>query len=163
MSDIENKIKQLLSDIGISYEWLNIDSNFADTAAFCDRYGFSMEESANTIIVASKKGSRKYCACLVLATDRLDVNKKVKSLMQVSRVSFAKENDTRELTGMMVGGVTVIGLPESLPIYVDQRVMKQPRIVIGGGNRSGKIILSPLELTKIPNVDIIEGLSMFSQ
>jgi prolyl-tRNA editing enzyme YbaK/EbsC (Cys-tRNA(Pro) deacylase) len=59
---------------------------------------------------------------------------------------------------MMIGGVTAIGITD-LPIYVDSRVMQQPEVVMGGGNRATKVILSPQELTKLPNVKVIEGLA----
>ena len=160
MSNIETHIIAQLEYFGIEYEWLDINPSFADTKQFCDEYGFAMNESANTIIVGSKRGEKKYCACLVLATDRLDVNKKVKSLLEVSRLSFAKAEETTELTNMLVGGVTVVGLPEDLPIYIDSNVMRETRIIIGGGSRSGKIILPTSELTKIPNVKIIDKLAI---
>ena len=60
-------------------------------------------------MVASKRGQKKHCACIVAATDRLDVNKRVKGLMEVSRASFAGADETMEITGMMIGGVTPFG------------------------------------------------------
>ena len=160
MIDIETHILTQLKHFKVAYEWINIDPSFADTEQFCAEYGFALNESANTIIIGSKRGEKKYCACLVLATDRLDVNKKVKSLLEVSRLSFAKAEETTKLTNMLVGGVTVVGLPENLPIYIDSNVMRETRIIIGGGSRSGKIILPSSELTKIPNVQIIDELAL---
>ena len=75
-----------------------------DTQAFCAHYGIPLEDSANAIIVASKKEPRQYSACLALATTRLDVNHAVRRLMSVKRLSFASAEQTMELTGMMVGG-----------------------------------------------------------
>lgn len=160
MFDVQKNIIGRLSELLIAYEWLDIDPDFADTEQFCQQYGFSLKESANTIIVGSKRGNKKYCACLVLAPDKLDVNRKVKSLMEVSRLSFAKSEETTQLTKMMIGGVTVVGLPEHLPIYIDSKVMEQTKIIIGGGTRSGKIILSPSELKKIPGTQVIDNLSI---
>ena len=40
---------------GVEMEVLDCDPELADTAAFCEVYGFSPADSANTIIVASKK------------------------------------------------------------------------------------------------------------
>src|ERR1017187_9964776 len=104
-------------------EVLPCDPDMADTAAFCAHYGFAMEQAANTILVASKKVAQpKYAACVVLGTTRLDVNKKVSELLAVKRLSFADEETTLGLTGMMIGGVTAFGLGD-LPIYVDSAVM----------------------------------------
>jgi len=157
--EIETNLKETLRNLEVIYEWIEVDPEYADTAEFCERYGFTMEESGNTIIVASKRGEKKFAACIVLGTDRLDVNKKVRNLMQVSRLSFANSEDTMELTGMMIGGVTPYMLPDSIPLYIDSKIMDLESIILGGGSRSGKLRLSPKELLKIPSAEIIEGLS----
>ena len=56
-----------LQKLDVSYELIDIDPNFADTAAFCEKYGYPAERSCNTIIVASKKEPKRYVACVVLA------------------------------------------------------------------------------------------------
>ena len=143
----------------VVFEVLPCDPDMADTAAFCSHYGFALEQAANTIIVASRKvAPPKYAACVVLGTTRLDVNKKVSELLAVKRLSFADEETTLDLTGMMIGGVTAFGIGD-LPIYVDSAVMGQVRVVMGGGNRSSKLLLNPNELNKLPNVVVVEGLA----
>ena len=59
---------------------------------------------------------------------------------------------------MMIGGVTAFGIGD-LPIYVDSAVMEQDQVVMGGGNRSSKLLLNPRELAKLPNVVVVEGLA----
>jgi acyl-coenzyme A thioesterase PaaI-like protein len=54
--------------------------------------------------------------------------------------------------------VTPFGV-ESLPIYVDSAVLEQPQVVMGGGNRSSKVLLAPRELLKLPGVTVVEGLA----
>jgi len=143
----------------VAYEVLSCDPDMADTAAFCAHYGFSIEQAANTIIVASKKvAPPKYAACVVLGTTRLDVNKKVSELLAVKRLSFADEETTVDLTVWMIGGVTSFGIVD-LPIYVDSAFMAQARVVMGGGNRSSKLLLNPNELTKLPIFVVVEGLA----
>ena len=157
---IENSVVAQLESLGIDYEMFEIDPDFADTAQFCEKYGFPLENSGNTIVVASKRGQKKHCACIVTATDRLDVNKRVKGLMEVSRASFAGAEETIELTGMMVGGVTPFGLPSDLPIYADAKLQSLDYVILGGGGRSTKVRLAPSELDKLPNLEFIEGLSL---
>ena len=158
--EIERKVIAQMESLGVRYEMFEIDPDFADTAAFCEKYGFPMEKSGNTIVVASKRGQKKHCACIVAATDRLDVNKRVKGLMGVSRASFAGAEETMELTGMMIGGVTPFGLPSELPIYADAKLSGLDYVIIGGGSRSSKLKLAPSELDKLPNLEFIDGLSM---
>ena len=159
-SNIETHVRNALNLLGISHEWITIDPNLADTGDFCANYGYSLSESGNTIVIASKRGPKKYSACIALASTRLDVNKKVKSIMEVSRLSFATSEETENLTGMQIGGVTAFGLPSELQIYVDYNVIKAEKLILGAGIRSAKIIISPSELNKIPNLEIIEGLAL---
>ena len=158
--EIEQQVQSTLESMGVEYEWIEVDPDFADTAAFCEKYDFRMDHSGNTIIVASKRGEKKYSACIVLGTNRLDVNKKVRSLMEVSRLSFANADETMVLTGMMIGGVTPFALPTSLPIYVDAMIMDLDYVILGGGSRSGKLKVSPSALLQITGARVIEGLSI---
>ena len=66
---------------------------------------------------------------------------------------------TRSLTGMEIGGVTAVGLLPDLPVWVDARVMSRPRIILGGGSRSCKILAPPQLLTALPNADVVDGLA----
>jgi len=157
---IEQRVRQVLDGLGVPYELIPIDAAFADTALFCERYGFPTDHSVNTIIVGSKKEPRQYCACLVLATTRLDVNHGVRKLMGASRVSFASADDTIALTGMMIGGVTVFALPADLPIYIDAPIMGLDYVILGGGSRSLKIKVSPEALGRLGNAHIIPTLSV---
>lgn len=137
-------------------EILECAPELADTAEFCGHYGISADEACNAILVALKSNPRRYVACLVRADTKLDVNRKVSELTGVKRLSFASAEETAELTGMLIGGVTIPGLPADMPIYIDERVMERPRIIIGGGNRSSKIRLAPSELLKLPNAGVAD-------
>lgn len=159
-TDIESRVVSTLDELGVSYELIHIDPAFADTAEFCEKYGYPLESSGNTIIVASKRGEKKYCACIVQASARLDVNKTVKRLMGVSRASFAAAEETMELTGMMIGGVTAFALPRDLPVYADPNLLSQEYVILGSGSRSSKLKIAPGDLGKIPGAQFIDGLSI---
>jgi prolyl-tRNA editing enzyme YbaK/EbsC (Cys-tRNA(Pro) deacylase) len=158
--EIEREVFRVLDGLGVPYDVVRIDPDYADTAAFCERYGFPPDHAGNTIIVGSKKEPKQYSACVVLATTRLDVNHAVKKLMGVSRLSFAGAEETRALTGMLVGGVTVFALPPELPIYVDDKLMALDYLILGGGSRSSKIKTSPEVFNRLPNARIVPGLSL---
>jgi len=156
---IEASVRAALEAVSHSFEILPCDPALADTAAFCAHYGIPPEESGNTIVVATKKEPRQYAACLALATTRLDVNHVVRRLMGGQKLSFASGQETTALTGMMMGGVTVFGLPPDLPIYIDSSVLGARSIVVGGGSRSCKIRIAPEVLRRLPNVLVVEGLA----
>ena len=157
---LDPRVAEYLDTIDATYEIVPIDPEYADTAAFCEKYGYPPEQSANTIIIASKRATPTvYCACLVLATTRLDVNRTVKQLMGVSRVSFANAEQMMELTGMEVGGVTPFGLPDGLPLYIDSRIMSLEWIILGSGVREAKIKISPTVFDQMPSAKSIDNLA----
>ena len=154
-AEVECRVVAVLDGLGVPYELQPIDPAFADTAAYCDRYGVPLEHAANTIIVASKKEPRRYAACVVKATTRLDVNRAVRRLLDAAKVSFASADETRALTGMLIGGVTVFALPADLPVYVDDKVMALPWAILGSGSRSSKVRVSPEALRRLPGVQVV--------
>ena len=144
---------------GLDVEVIPCDPELADTAEFCDHYGFALEDAANTIVVTSKKVEPPVRAvCVVLGTTRLDVNKVCRERLGAKRVSFADAQTTVELTGMEIGGVTAPGI-EGLPLWIDAAVLGRERVVMGGGNRSSKLALDPRELLKLPGAEVVEGLA----
>ena len=149
MNALDQKITDAINTLGVAYECISIDPSYADTAAFCEHYGYPPEKSGNTIIVASKKEPKQYVACVVLATTQLDVNRRVRKLMGVSRASFATADEMIELTGMQVGGVTPFALPKGLPLYVDERIMRLDWVILGGGGRDTKIKIAPDVFTQL--------------
>lgn len=157
--DVERRVVEVLDGLGVPYALQPIDPAFADTAAYCERYGVPLDRAANTIVVASKKEPRQFAACVVKATTRLDVNHAVRRLLDTNRVSFASADETRALTGMLIGGVTVFALPADLPIYVDEQVMAHDWIILGSGSRSSKIRVAPEVLRRLPGSRIMPGLA----
>jgi prolyl-tRNA editing enzyme YbaK/EbsC (Cys-tRNA(Pro) deacylase) len=88
------------------------------------------------------------------------VNHTVRKLMGASKVSFASAEDTRALTGMLIGGVTVFALPPELPIYVDATLMTLPWLILGSGSRSSKIKIAPAVFERLAGAQIVPNLSV---
>jgi prolyl-tRNA editing enzyme YbaK/EbsC (Cys-tRNA(Pro) deacylase) len=158
--EVEQRVAAILDRLGVPYELQPIDPAFADTAAYCERYEVPLDRAANTLVVVAKKEPRRYAACVVKATTRLDVNHAVRRLLDASRISFASAEETRTLTGMLLGGVTVFALPDDLPIYVDDKVMEHDWVILGSGSRSSKVKVSPEVLRRLPGAQVIPGLSV---
>ena len=153
------RVHDLLASLGVPYEIVACDPELADTAAFCAHYGYAMEDSANTILVAGKSDPVRFVACVVLATTRLDVNGLVRRRLGVKKASFADREQTMALTGMAIGGVTAVGLPDDVPLWIDSRVVSRPRIVLGGGDRSSKILAPPDLLLALANAELVADLA----
>ena len=158
--EVERRVDAHLRELDTPYEVVECDPDLADTAAFCETYGYSPEDAANTIVVVGKSDPPTYAACVLLATTRLDVNHAVRDRLGTRKASFADRGLTEALTGMAIGGVTAFGLPADLPIWVDRRVTTRPRLVLGGGSRRRKIVGPPALLTSQPGVEIVDGLAI---
>lgn len=160
MRDTLPEIREFLENCGYPFEIWPCDPALADTAVFCEHYGVSLALSANAILVRSKTGERKFALCVLLATDRLNTNHTVRKKMGARKVSFASAEETRELTGMEIGGVTPLALPAELPIWIDDAVIASEYVVLGGGNRHSKVKLDPRALLAQARAEVVEGLAL---
>lgn len=158
--DVEAAVRRALDEAGVEYDAMPCDPELADTADFCEHYGVAPEDSANAIVVVGKAEPRRYACCVVLAPTRLDVNGTVRRRLGVRKASFASADETRALTGMMIGGVTPLALPDDVPVWVDERVVHRRTVVIGGGSRSLKIRVSPEIFRRLPNAEVVTDLAV---
>jgi prolyl-tRNA editing enzyme YbaK/EbsC (Cys-tRNA(Pro) deacylase) len=136
-----------------------IDPAVADTAAFCERYGVGLAESANCVVVAGRRGeTTTLAACVVLATTRADVNGLVRRHLGVRKASFAAMDVAVAESGMAYGGITPIGLPKGWPLLVDRAVAEAGPVVVGSGIRASKLVLPGELLAEVPNAEVLDGL-----
>jgi prolyl-tRNA editing enzyme YbaK/EbsC (Cys-tRNA(Pro) deacylase) len=156
---VAQRVRDAVAGLGVPFEIVPCDPALADTADFCAAYGYSMEDSANTIVVAGKADPTVYAACVVLGTTRLDVNSAVRKRLGVRKASFAGPDDVRRMTGMEIGGVTPFAL-DGLPLWIDRRVMERDRIVLGGGSRDCKVVGPPALLTALRGAEVVDGLAL---
>lgn len=134
-----------------------IDANLADTAAFCEAYDVALDACANCVVVQARRGeTTTYAAVMVLGTDRADVNKTVRKHLGARKITFADQEYTQAATGMTSGGITPVGLPADWPILVDERVAAEPELVIGGGVRGAKLLISGAALAALPNAEVLD-------
>jgi prolyl-tRNA editing enzyme YbaK/EbsC (Cys-tRNA(Pro) deacylase) len=145
-----------VGEIGVA----EIDPELADTAAFCERYGVGLDESANCVVVAARRGGdTRLAACVVLATTRADVNGLVRRHLGARRASFAPMEVATAESGMEHGGITPIGLPEAWPVLVDAAVTAVPRVVVGSGVRRSKLVLPGKALADLRGVEVLDNLA----
>jgi prolyl-tRNA editing enzyme YbaK/EbsC (Cys-tRNA(Pro) deacylase) len=144
---------------GQGYEVVPCDPDLADTAAFCEAYGYGLDISANAILVVGKSDPRVYAVCLVLANTRLDVNGVVRKRFGVKKASFASAEETIDITGMQIGGVTPYGVPVGLPIWIDSRIMACDQVIVGGGSRDRKLLVPRASLAALSGAEVVEDLA----
>lgn len=134
-----------------------IDATLADTAAFCEHYGVGLAVSANCVIVIAKRAEVvRYAACMILATDRIDVNNVVRRYLDARKISFAAMDQATTLTAMEYGGITPIGLPPEWPILVDTKVAGTDKVIVGSGLRTSKLLMPGQLVAHLPNARVLD-------
>ena len=156
MVEIHNTVAKVFNENKEVVEIFECKDEFSDTQNFCDYYGFDIEDSCNAILIKSKKPTEFYAMFCVLGSTRLDVNQKAKIAMGSKRVSFASKEEAEEVTNQIYGGISPLGLPDNLKIFVDQNVMSRDKLFIGAGNRISKFFLSPELLVELTNAEVLD-------
>jgi prolyl-tRNA editing enzyme YbaK/EbsC (Cys-tRNA(Pro) deacylase) len=134
-----------------------IDANLADTAAFCEAYDIGLDVSANCVVMAAKRADKTwYAACMILATDRADINGVVRRQLDARKISFAPMDTATSLTKMEYGGITPIGLPDDWQLLVDEAITKKDKVIIGSGIRGSKLLVPGSIFSGLPNATIID-------
>jgi prolyl-tRNA editing enzyme YbaK/EbsC (Cys-tRNA(Pro) deacylase) len=160
VDEVEARVRRIVdAATGGGASVIDCDPALADTADFCRAYGYAPEDSANAILVVGKSDPPVHAVCVVLATTRLDVNGTVRRRLGTRKASFAPADETTAITGMAIGGVTPVGLPEGLPLWLDARVMARELVVVGGGSRSCKVVAPPAFLAGLPGAEVVEDLA----
>ncbi len=156
---VDDPVLTAANATGLPFEVVPCDPELADTAAFCEAYGYGLHESANAIVVVGKSEPRVFVTCLVLATTRLDVNGAVRRRLGVKKASFASADETLAISGMILGGVTPFGLEGRTPIWIDGRITALDRVIVGGGSRDRKLLVAPAALAALPGAEVVADLA----
>ncbi len=134
-----------------------IDASLADTAAFCEAYDIGLDVSANCVVVEAKRADKTwYAACLILATNRADINGVVRRQLDARKISFAPMDTATSLTKMEYGGITPIGLPGDWLLLVDEAITKKEHVIIGSGIRGSKLLVPGSIFANLPNTTILD-------
>jgi prolyl-tRNA editing enzyme YbaK/EbsC (Cys-tRNA(Pro) deacylase) len=138
---------------------VEIDPDFADTAAMSAAYDVSLEAGANCVVVMGRRdGAERIAACVVRADTRADVNNLVKRTLDVRKASFLSMARAVEETGMEYGGITPLGLPDGYRVFVDAACLAIETAVIGSGVRRSKLLIPGRLLGELPGAEVLAGL-----
>ena len=149
MVELHETVKNIYESNLDKLEVFECKDEFSDTQSFCDHYGHKIEDSCNAILIKSKKPNKFYSLFCVLGSTRLDVNHKAKTVMDSKKVSFASKEEAEEVTNQIYGGISPLGLPQEINIFIDENVLRREKIFIGAGNRVSKFFLTPNSLIEL--------------
>lgn len=138
---LTEKIQKILKDRGFDFETFEHEPVRTSEEASKLRHGYKIEQGAKSIIVRVKKaGEGKSFAMFVLQGNKKFDKEKVKNNFGLIDIRFATEEEVFEITdGVLVGGVPPFGNLFSLPVYVDQGLLQNEKIVFNAGDKSFSI------------------------
>ena len=72
-----------------------------------------------------------------------------------SRLTMASEEEVLAVTGYQIGAVSPLGLPQPLPVYIDEGVLAEAEISLGSGVRGTMVILRSADLRQaLPDAEV---------
>lgn len=87
----------------------------------------------------------EFLMVLVAGPQQIDW-KQLRRTLGLSRLTMAKPDELRRITGYEIGAVAPFGLPTPMRILVDQSVLNQPDISMGSGVRGTAVLLKTADL-----------------
>lgn len=147
-------------ELAASAQVAEINPDYADTTALNEYYALDPQLSVNCVIVGGKRsGDERIAACMVRAHTRADVNRTVRSWLDVRKASFLPMERAVSETGMEYGAITAIGVPAQWAILIDS-IAAKGQALIGSGVRTSKLLVPAELLTKLDNAHVIDSLGV---
>jgi Cys-tRNA(Pro) deacylase len=87
--------------------------------------------------------------------DKQVSTKALARILGVRSVKPAEIKTAQRLTGYLVDGISPFGTRTSLPVYVEETILKLPRLLINGGRRGFLVEMEPKALIKILDPEIV--------
>jgi Cys-tRNA(Pro)/Cys-tRNA(Cys) deacylase len=90
-------------------------------------------------------GEGQYAMALMAGPRQVDW-KTLRQHFGQSRLTMASAEEVMEVTGYVVGSVSPFGLPQPVPVLIDEQVLAQEEVSIGSGVRGTTIFIKTADL-----------------
>jgi len=140
---VVTKITTLLTQQGVWFETFSHMPVRTSEEAAAIRPGYSLNQGAKALIVRVRhpEQGKFFVMFVVSGGERFD-SAKVKAALRFSDIRFASEEEVGLITGgVLPGGVPPFGNLFGLPVYVDEGVFANERIVFNAGDRCYSVAL----------------------
>jgi prolyl-tRNA editing enzyme YbaK/EbsC (Cys-tRNA(Pro) deacylase) len=114
-------------------------------------HGVGVGDIIKTLFLVDAKDPENVAAVIMQGDKKLDV-KKIPS-MRAPR--FAKNDEVKKWLNAEIGGVPPLAIPQSIPTYLDSGVLEKSIVYGSAGATDNALKISPPELTKQPNTQVI--------
>ncbi len=130
------------------YEHLEKGAVFASQAL-----GTPLEATIKTLVMDLTPGGPVY---LLMPGNREVPLKELARKLGVRKAAMAEVATAEKLSGYLVGGISPFGVRKRLPVHIEGSLMHFDRVAINAGQRGMMVILSPQDIVKAVNAQVIE-------
>ena len=152
LSTSVRKVEKALKAHGLECQVLNMKETTRSAQDAANSLGCRVEQIVKSLVFMTKKTKKPI---LVIASGANRVNiKKIRNLLS-EPIKMADPDFVRAKTGFAVGGVPPLGHSNPLATFIDEDLLKYPEIWAAAGTSSTMFKLSPDDLQKITEGQVI--------
>ena len=151
MNPYEEKIKKYIKNNHIKAEHLSFKTSCHSVEEAVQTVNASIEDFVKNICLIDKKGN--LIVAIVKGEDRVST-KKIGKVLGIERPRTANPQEILEKTGFICGGVPSFGYLATF--LIDPKVMEKEIVYSGGGSEKSLIKISPQELLKANQGQVIK-------
>ncbi len=152
LSSSAQKVQQALKAHGVACQVVEMQQTTRSAQEAADVVGCQVGQIAKSLIFKSKQTNQPI---LVIASGPNRVNEKKISHLISEPLGKADADFVREHTGFAIGGVPPLGHPRALRTFIDEDLLRFDTIWAAAGTPNAVFKLTPDELQKITNGEII--------
>jgi Cys-tRNA(Pro) deacylase len=146
------KVEKALKAHGLECQVLNMKETTRSAQDAANSLGCRVEQIVKSLVFMTKKTKKPI---LVVASGANRVNtKKIRNLLS-EPITMADPDFVRAKTGFVVGGVPPLGHSSPLETFIDEDLLKYPEIWAAAGSSNTMFKLSPDDLQKITQGQVI--------
>ncbi len=148
METFDTPVVRLLDAHRIPYRWLRHSQPVFTVEEAARQRGVVLEEMVKSILLRDREG--RYVMACVPGSDRVNLNA-VRAQMppEWKRLTFASAEEIRAVTGCVQGAVAPLGLPESVPVVIDEAIARCDKVNISSGDPRAGLELPASDLIRL--------------
>jgi len=143
---VETSVTRILDAAGIAYS-LRMHSTSVYTVEDAARErGVRPDQIVKVMVV--RRSDHTLIAVLVPGDCRLSL-KKLSAALGEKRLTLATPQEIEAATGYTIGAISPVGLPASMPLYVDIGIARNPEVAISAGRHDAGLSLKADDLLRL--------------
>lgn len=138
-------VARALSDLGVSHREFTHAGPVVSLEQAAEERGQRPSQVVRSILF--RLGSDRFAMVLMAGPGQV-AWKALRQTLGQSRLTMATEDEVLAVTGYRIGAVSPFGVPQPVPVFVDEGVLAEDEISIGSGVRGTTVILRSADLLR---------------